>query len=391
MKMSFEQRIVELKNFGYPIYLNGNEFVFVENDGSETRTIIDNKLKNEIKKWHEYAVENGAYEKVAEEVVKKAIKKIEEEDKLKEQERNESTMQNQTKVRNVKSLMRDMKKGMFDMNHPVQRKAEQWNKAAKELLFDSINKNIVILPIVFAVKDDVTFVVDGKQRLGILDEFINRKDTKLRFNGVKFDDLDEDTKDKILSAEITTITYTNCTDEEIFELFERYNNGVSLSGSQKSRSYANIEILAELQKVLTHPFMLKCNITEGQKKKSEDETTILQAAMLISDFSFKDFSFKEINRYLQEVETQDIIKTLQVIYQKMDILDNFIEEKQKNLKKIALPMVLATVENNETYKGNLLNFLENYKEQEEFKKYAQGSTSQKAMVMGRWEVFKKMN
>ena len=388
MKMSFEQRIVELKNFGYPIYLNGNEFVFVENDGSETRTIIDNKLKNEIKKWHEYAVENGAYEKVAEEVVKKAIKKIEEEDKLKEQERNESTMQNQTKVRNVKSLMRDMKKGMFDMEHPVQRKSEMWNKNSKELLFDSINKNIVILPIIFAIKDDITFVVDGKQRLSILDEYINQKDTKLKFNGLKFDDLDEDTKDKILSAEITTITYTNCSDEEIFELFARYNNGVALSGDQKIRGAATIDILSLVKDVLNHNFFEKVNFTKGQLKKSEDETVILQTMMILSDFDFKNFSFKEIERFLQETDLETIKKAKDIIIANLNILDGFVGEKQKNLKKINLPMVLSTVRNDEDWKNKLVDFLENYESKEDYRQYCQGSTSQKEMVLGRLNYFK---
>ena len=388
MKMSFEQRIVELKNFGYPIYLNGNEFVFVENDGSETRTIIDNKLKNEIKKWHEYAVENGAYEKVAEEVVKKAIKKIEEEDKLKEQERNESTMQNQTKVRNVKSLMRDMKKGLYDMEHPVQRKSNMWNENSKKLLFDSINKNIVILPVVFAIKDDITFVVDGKQRLSILDEYINQKDTKLRFNGMKFDELDEDTKDKILSAEITTITYTNCNDEEIFELFARYNNGVALSGDQKIRGAASIDILSLVKDVLNHNFFEKVNFTKGQLKKSEDETVILQTMMILSEFDFKNFSFKEIERFLQETDLETIKKVKDIIIANLDVLDGFIGEKKKNLKKINLPMILSTVRNDEDWKNKLVDFLDNYESKEDYRQYCQGSTSQKEMVLGRLNYFK---
>lgn len=387
--MTFEERIRDLQNFGYPIYVDGKEFVLKEENGEETRTPIDNKLKNEIKKWHEKAVADGGYEKVAEDIIKKAIERIEEEDKQEQgQERKESNMQNQTKVRNVKSLMRDMKKGLYDMEHPVQRKSEMWNKNSKELLFDSINKNIVILPIVFAIKDDVTFVVDGKQRLSILDEYINQKDTKLRFNGLKFDDLDEDTKDKILSAEITTITYTNCSDEEIFELFARYNNGVALSGDQKIRGAASIDILSLVKDVLNHSFFEKVNFTKGQLKKSEDETVILQTMMILSDFDFKNFSFKEIERFLQETDLETIKKTKDIIIANLDVLDGFIGEKQKNLKKINLPMVLSTVRNDEDWKNKLVDFLENYESKEDYRQFCQGSTSQKEMVLGRLNYFK---
>lgn len=385
--MTFEERIRALQNFGYPIRVDDKEFVFVEENGEETRTPIDNKLKNEIKKWHEKAVEAGAYEKVAEDIIKNAIARIEEEDKQ-EQERKESNMQNQTKVRNVKSLMRDMKKGLYDMEHPVQRKSEMWNKNSKELLFDSINKNIVILPIIFAIKDDITFVVDGKQRLSILDEYINQKDTKLRFNGLKFDELDEDTKDKILSAEITTITYTNCSDEEIFELFARYNNGVALSGDQKIRGAATIDILSLVKDVLNHNFFEKVNFTKGQLKKSEDETVILQTMMILSEFDFKNFSFKEIERFLQETDLETIKKAKDIIITNLDVLDSFVEEKQKNLKKINLPMVISTVRNDEDWKNKLVDFLENYESKEDYRQYCQGSTSQKEMVLGRLNYFK---
>ena len=297
-------------------------------------------------------------------------------------------MQNQTKVRNVKSLMRDVKKGSYDLNHPVQRKAEQWGKDAKEMLFDSINKNIVILPIVFAIKDGTTFVVDGKQRLSILDEYINKKDTKLTFNGLKFDELDEDTKDKILSAEITTIIYTECTDEDIFELFERYNNGVALSGSQKSRSYCSMAILSQIKELLAHPFIEKCNISKGQELKSEDEICILQAAMVVGGFEFKNFSNKEIDRYLKDTDEKDVLAHLDALKGKLDILDGIVEEKQKVLKKIHLPAIIACANDTEEFKNKLLNFLENYANETDYRSFCQGATSQKENVMGRLNYWK---
>ena len=298
-------------------------------------------------------------------------------------------MDNTVKVRNVKSLLRDLKNGKYDMNHAVQRNAEQWTKEQKELLFDSIiNKNIVIPPIVFAIQDEKTFVIDGKQRLSILNEYINETN-KLKFEGLKFSELEADVQDKVLSAEITTITYSDCTDEDIFDLFERYNNGVSLSGSQKAKSYATMSILEKLKELKSNPFMDKCNITLGQKKKGEDDIVLLQAAILVSDYDFKDFSFKTINNYLKEVDESEILTYLDEVNKNMNILDGFVAEKNKNLKKINLPMILATATNNKEFKAKLDDFLENYDKKDDYRSHCLGSTSQKEHVLGRLEYWKQ--
>lgn len=298
-------------------------------------------------------------------------------------------MENSTKVRNVKSLLRDLNKGTYNLNHIVQRSASQWSKKQQELLLDSIiNKNIVIPQIVFAKQGDDTFVIDGKQRLTVLDDFVNNEESKLKFEGKKFSELDSDIKDKIQSAEITTITYTDCTDADIFELFERYNNGVSLSGSQKTRSYATMPILAKLEELKENPFMEKCNITAGQKKKGEDDMVLLQASILISGYNFKDFSFKTIENYLKEVEESEILTYLDEVNNNMNILNNFVDEKQKNLKKINLPMILATAVDTAEYKDKLNDFLLNYKDKEEYRSHCVGSTSQKEHVLGRLNYWK---
>ena len=81
--------------------------------------------------------------------------------------------------------------------------------------------------------------------MSCLDEYINRKDTKLTVFSRKFDELDEATKDALTGSNINVVTYSDCTDEDVFSIFERMNNGVSLSGPQKSKSYASIAMFGE--------------------------------------------------------------------------------------------------------------------------------------------------
>ena len=72
----------------------------------------------------------------------------------------------------------------------------------------------------------------------------------------------------------------------------------------------------------------------------------------------------------------------------MNILNTFVDEKQKNLKKINLPMILATAVNTVEYKDKLNDFLLNYKDKEEYRNHCVGSTSQKEHVLGRLNYWK---
>ena len=288
-------------------------------------------------------------------------------------------MNNQVRVRNIKFLMREMKKGSYNLEHPVQRKSNQWSLKEKELLIDSILNNIDLFPIVFVIDDKIQYVIDGKQRLTVLQEFI---DNKFKYNDKTFSELTEDEQDMILSSELTTITYTDCSQNEIFTLFSRYNNGVMLSGDQKLRGESNTHLLDIVKEILNHPFFKKVNFSNKQLLKSEDETVILQSLMVISGFEFKNFSFKEITRFIQETDVKLFFEYRDKLIDNLDILNGMLEDKvYKNLKKIHIPMIITTVQDTEEYKEKIIDFLENYKEKEEYRKYCQGDTSQKEMVM----------
>ena len=76
------------------------------------------------------------------------------------------------------------------------------------------------------------------------------------------------------------------------------------------------------------------------------------------------------------------------IIHNLDILDGFIEERHKNLKKINLPMILSTVKDTEDYKNLVIDFLENYDTKEEYKIHCMGATSQREHVEGRLSYFR---
>lgn len=122
--------------------------------------------------------------------------------------------------------------------------------------------------------------------------------------------------------------------------------------------------------------------------------TVIQSCMIASGFEFKSFNNKEVDRYLKETDSDSIMATLNIIEEHIQILDGIVADKEKNLKKIHLPMILACCNDSEAFADKLRNFLENYDNEAEqeiqnYKNlYCQGSTSQKAQVEGRLAYWK---
>lgn len=300
----------------------------------------------------------------------------------------------------IHSLMLQIKNGKLNLDHPVQRQASQWGLRSQEMLLMSLAQGVIVNAIVIAEKDGERFCLDGKQRLSTLYSFLCKPDDpkfnpKLKVFGRSFAELDDATKDAIDGSNINVITYANCSEKEIFELFERYNNGVALSGSQKSRSYCTIALLSRINELLNSHFISEvCNLTKGSILKSEPETMLVQSAMIVSGFSFKSFAQKEVDRFLNEVEEKDIMAAFDIIEEHIQILDSIVSEKNKNLKKIHLPMIIACCNDTEAFKNKLLNFLEHYdddsdQEIQNYKQNAcQGSTSQKTQVEMRLNYWK---
>ena len=285
----------------------------------------------------------------------------------------------------IHSLMLQIKNNKLNLNHEVQRKGSQWKLENKVKLLEM---------------DGNKFCLDGKQRLETLFSYCcdpndSRFNPKLKLFGRSYAELDDATRDLIDGANINVISYANCSEEDCFRLFEVYNNGVSLSSAQKSKSYLSVELINKINGLLNSVFIKnKCNISMGQSLKEEDLMTVIQSCMIASGFEFKSFNNKEVDRYLKETDSDFIMQTLNIIEEHIQILDGIVADKEKNLKKIHLPMILACCNDSEAFADKLRNFLENYDNEAEqeiqnYKNlYCQGSTSQKAQVEGRLAYWK---
>lgn len=160
-------------------------------------------------------------------------------------------------------VLNDMHKGIINRYHPLQRKTDQWGLEAKSGLAASVIKqedidSIKVCEVLFPEKGTYTlYLIDGLQRLTVLDEFKNdgfamRKALEMpiisyqgvdengevaviEYNlvGKRYSDLPEELKERFDSYPVEIVKHLDCTSEEVAYHIRRYNRQTSMNPSQK--------------------------------------------------------------------------------------------------------------------------------------------------------------
>ncbi|MBC6128098.1 DUF262 domain-containing protein [Listeria booriae] len=255
-------------------------------------------------------------------------------------------------------------KGMFEktetmsFDHPIQRKGSQWNAYQKSLFVHSIAADFPI-PALYATKiEKVYFILDGKQRMTTIFDFINgafklHDDTPLIDNfdatGMYFEELKEDIQDAILSRSISLYELEDATDEEIEDVFYRLNNGTLLTPIQKTKAKMGGELAKQFNELLSHEFLTNTvNLSKDQMKKEDDLKLIVQSIMVRDDEyqNIKSFVIGDVSKFAgnikDDAETQILLHRMKSNF---DYALLATDKKQKNmLKPIHIPMLIRTIE-----------------------------------------------
>lgn len=316
-------------------------------------------------------------------------------------------MKSYIKTRTVQSIVRDIKKGKIILDTGIQRKQGQWDRKKQSLLILSAIQEIII-PGIFAkeiinAKGETAWeILDGKQRLTVLNSFFNDefrldKSYSDEYAGKKFSELDEDLQNTIKNTEITINIYQELTEQETEDVFCRLNNGQQLSNDNMYRAHMGADLRNFVDEATNKPFMEKVNLTKGQIKKSEDQGVILAALALISDESVNDLSKKSIIQFIDDFKQHFDQELCDKILESLDILDEMIPERHRNLKKVSLPMIIANAalclgddKKRTTYADNLNTFLDDYENREEYLELCKTSTASSQNVVKRNAYFYSM-
>lgn len=312
------------------------------------------------------------------------------------------------RTKTISNLLYNLKKGKISFEHPLQRQTGQWNRKAQSELIDSLLREYIIPPLCFYV-EEVSYDIDGVQRLSIIDDYMNDRfplskhlkpvildGQEYIVAGKRYKQLDEEMKELLKAAQIHVYEISDASIEDIYENFRRLNNGKPLNKAQKLAVCMDVEVSAAIHKIMNHPFLKKTGMTAGDFKADNTRNIACQMLILLSGQEFTDFRSPSIAKYAHSLNenTEETLGLINHVVEVLDELDSKIEEKIPNMKKLSIPMVVVGMERvmdnsaKETaYLEWMKEFFENYDSQEKYLGYCNKNTASAENVMGRLNYF----
>lgn len=318
------------------------------------------------------------------------------------------------KTRAVSSFVKEVAKKKYNMKHKLQRKEGQWNNMQRGELIDSLLRSYPIDPIRCEVKEDgICYVFDGVQRSTNICGYINDEyklpktlkpvtidGVEYGIAGKKFSQLDEAVQDKIKTSEIQVYLFTNCTDDDIREMYRRQNNGKGLTSTQKRTAVECTEVSDVVFSLADHPFFEKL-LSKTQLKRDVQRDIIREVLMLSetnTENDFTSFKSKDIDNFIAWYSDNINVEKVDLIRQALDKLDESFESYEKvDIGTVSIPMIIfagyRVIKDNKSFDKLveiILDFIENYDNNEEYKQYCMSGTTAQNNVRGRLDYWRNI-
>lgn len=314
----------------------------------------------------------------------------------------------------ITDMMRD---GHVNLDHFLQRESFQWSMKQRVRLIDTLMRGYPF-PAIYAIKEsedknDLT-VLDGKQRLLTLKSYIVDEEFALRstapveldgeeydVNGLRFSELPEAVRRRILSANFSVITFTGYTVEDIYEIFDRLNNGTPLTKAEKCKPLMGDRMIARLREIMRGGFFEKTGLNERQLSKGMGYTVLIQSLMLIMSEGSTGFSSAHISGFLAQHSAQITDADYDRLGRLVGWLDDVASGVRLEYCRVTLTRmsiapiiyVLSTIESDEAalarFKTNLVIFLSRDALPEDYRQLCHKSTD-RAQVEGRVGYFARL-
>ncbi len=227
----------------------------------------------------------------------------------------------------------------YKVDYDYQRPADAWSREDKQCLIDTILKSEPMPLFFINQKDDYYYIIDGQQRLGTITDYhqgkfgLNGKFSGNELDGVKFEQLPEDLREKFLDYELSIHLIKNYDDERIRMLFSRLQRGKPLSIGERMNALPG-NIVKVMRKLAKHPFIQNSiAINQDRYGAYPDVMRILKFEMDGPSESGSDYiySFMSDNKELSENDA--VVKEVESI---LDYLRRcFPEDRYGHLEKHA--------------------------------------------------------
>ena len=315
-------------------------------------------------------------------------------------------------VWSAKQLSGMVKNGKINFEHIIQR-SYVWERTRKSSLIESMILGYPI-PAVFAKRMDdgsgkrggnTYFIMDGKQRLSTVKEFLNdefalsklspvtyfdteeNKEVVVDISNKKFSELPEGLKDFLNTVTFAVTYFDNLTKEEERELFKRLNNGKPLS--TKARTLASARNIEELLDIGSHKLFEEM-LTEKARASKNQVTLVMKAwTMLNKDIEDISFASKQFNPMIEKAEISDneklqLVKVFDFV---VAVHDELKENHEKDVAKklytethliSLIPYVKAAIEtgiNEAMFAEFLINFFKTENDSNVYAEYMEACSN----------------
>lgn len=252
----------------------------------------------------------------------------------------------------------------IDFNHIVQR-SYVWERSRKSALIESMIIGYPIPPVFAKRIDDgsgkrggnVYYIMDGKQRLSTVKEFLNDEFALTELDPVTFfdDEIGEERTDNIsgkkfselpdaLQNFLNTVTFNvtyfdNLTKEEERELFKRLNAGKPLS--TKSRLLASCKDIDGMLNIGSHKLFDEMMTAKSKDNKNQVAVVMKVWCMMNQDINEVCFESKVFNPLLEKTEISETEKLAMIEVFNL-IVDTHAYLNENGEKKVAKKLYTET-------------------------------------------------
>ena len=244
--------------------------------------------------------------------------------------------------------------GKINFDHIVQR-SYVWERSRKSSLIESIIVGYPV-PAVYAKRigdgsSKIYYIMDGKQRLSTVKEYLNNEfalselspvryvdgttgeECEYDISNLTFDELPESLRDHLNSIMFNVIYFDNLNKEEERELFKRLNAGKPLTA--KSRLLASCKDIEGLLDIGSHKLFDEMLTDKARSNKNQATLVMKSWCMMnqnIHNVSFESKTFNSLleNTEITDAEKLDMIKVFDLIVDTHAVL---IDNKRKKIAK----------------------------------------------------------
>lgn len=248
--------------------------------------------------------------------------------------------------------------GKINFDHIVQR-SYVWERSRKSALIESMIIGYPIPPVFAKRIDDgsgkrgsnIYYIMDGKQRLSTIKEYLNDEFALTKLAPVsymddetgeectvdisekKFSELPEALQNYLSTVTINVTYFDNLTKEEERELFKRLNAGKPLS--TKSRMLASCKDIEGLLDIGSHKLFMEMLTDKARANKNQVALVMKCWCMMNNEIHDVSFESKVFNPLLEEIEISETEKLamIEVFNLIVDTHESLLGRKAKKVAK----------------------------------------------------------